>query len=176
MQEYPIKNFEGYTITKSGQVFSYKFRHYISEKYKHEMHQSPRGAKSNYISVSLSKNSKTHHADLHRLLAQTFLENPENLPVVRHIDGNSKNNSLLNLAWSTYKENSADRKIHNTNYGARGINQHCAKLNPQKIKLIRLLRDNFKWSYNKIAKLPNINVDYKSIWNIANRVTWSYAR
>lgn len=52
------------------------------------------------------RRSKPHL--LHRLLAETFIPNPRRLPVVRHLDGNCQNNALANLAWGTFKENSAD--------------------------------------------------------------------
>jgi hypothetical protein len=43
---------------------------------------------------------------LHRVLAQCFIPNPENKPCINHIDFDRSNNSLDNLEWVTYKENS----------------------------------------------------------------------
>lgn len=45
-----------------------------------------------------------HSFSVHRLVADTFLPNPENKPLVHHIDGNSLNNSLGNLCWMTKEE------------------------------------------------------------------------
>lgn len=45
---------------------------------------------------------------VHRLVALAFLENPEDKPVVHHIDGNPLNNTLKNLAYATYAENAQE--------------------------------------------------------------------
>lgn len=41
----------------------------------------------------------------HRLIAEAFLDNSLNLPVVNHIDGNKQNNCVANLEWASYAEN-----------------------------------------------------------------------
>jgi len=53
----------------------------------------------------LWKNNERDQRHLHLLLAKMFISNPKNKPFVDHKDGNSQNNSLLNLRWSTQSEN-----------------------------------------------------------------------
>ncbi len=45
---------------------------------------------------------------VHRIMADTFLDNSDNYPVVRHLDDDPRNNNILNLEWGTYKDNYAD--------------------------------------------------------------------
>lgn len=52
-----------------------------------------------YREVVLSDGKRDYSRLVHRLVAQEFVENPENLPQVKHIDGNKQNNSADNLIW-----------------------------------------------------------------------------
>lgn len=61
--------------------------------------------KDGYLTVGLSKNSKTKTFKVHRLVALTFLRNEENKEQVNHIDGNKQNNNIENLEWCTMSEN-----------------------------------------------------------------------
>lgn len=90
-----LEGFEGlYTIDRKGNVFSIKSRRYL----KHSM----RGL---YPGVTLSKNGMHKATSVHRLVALTFIENPQNKPCVNHLDGNKNNCHLENLEWCTYSEN-----------------------------------------------------------------------
>lgn len=60
--------------------------------------------KANYKRVHL-QSSRTVFRLVHRLIAETFLPNPENLPVVDHIDENKANNKVSNLRWCTHQQN-----------------------------------------------------------------------
>jgi hypothetical protein len=59
-----------------------------------------------YLVVRLSSPSKRATARIHRLVADAFIENPDNLPEVNHIDGNRKNPNVDNLEWVTSSQNS----------------------------------------------------------------------
>lgn len=53
----------------------------------------------------ISERCVTTTRDVHRIVAETFIPNPENKPCVNHIDFNRQNNIVTNLEWVTYKEN-----------------------------------------------------------------------
>ena len=64
-----------------------------------------------YYTVLLSKNSKRKWHFVHRLVAQAFIPNPDNLPIINHKDENKLNNEVKNLEWCDY--------LYNSNYGTR---------------------------------------------------------
>ena len=61
--------------------------------------------KNGYVCLTLSENGIQKGEFIHVLLAKTFIPNPHNYPVVNHIDENPSNNSLDNLEWCNYKQN-----------------------------------------------------------------------
>jgi hypothetical protein len=56
---------------------------------------------SGYLCIDLTNNTKKKKYLVHRLVAQAFLPNTDNLPEVNHIDENKENNSVSNLQWCT---------------------------------------------------------------------------
>lgn len=67
--------------------------------------------KDGYIKVSLNKNAKSKAYAVHRLIAGSFIPNPNNYPCINHKDENKQNNKLENLEWCTVK--------YNNSYGTR---------------------------------------------------------
>jgi len=63
------------------------------------------GTKLIYRRASLSMNGVVKRFQVHRLVAEAFIPNPENKPFVNHIDNNTLNNNVLNLEWCTHSEN-----------------------------------------------------------------------
>lgn len=93
-----IKRNNNYSINKNGEVRNDKTGH-IKQPFKNK--------RNGYLTVDLYKNNKSEKVPIHRLVAETFIPNPENKLTVDHIDGNRQNNSIDNLRWATYSENNS---------------------------------------------------------------------
>ena len=92
-----IKDFDNFEISNTGIV-----RNKINKKEKSQSYNE-----KGYKRVTFYKNGKNVNKYVHRLVAETFIPNPENKPTVNHIDGNKSNNNVENLEWATYKEQNA---------------------------------------------------------------------
>lgn len=92
-----IKGYEGlYIISNKGRIA--KVLH-------------PKINKDGYCEQGLVKDKIKKGKRIHRLVAETFIPNPDNLPEVNHKDENKANNCVDNLEWCTHK--------YNTNHGTR---------------------------------------------------------
>lgn len=99
-----VECYEGmYQVSNKGRVKCLKARN--SHGIKRESLCIPWLDKSGYKKHNLNKNGSSKLFKLHRLVAKAFIPNPENKPLVDHIDGNPSNNCVENLRWATYKEN-----------------------------------------------------------------------
>lgn len=91
-----IKNYEGlYAITENGEVWSYRANRFLKQKTKN----------SGYKEISLCKEGKNRSFLIHRLVAEAYVPNPDNLPQVSHLDESKDNNNYKNLAWVSAKTN-----------------------------------------------------------------------
>ena len=86
-----------YAVTDTGIVLSY------AQNNVREMSGSKRS--NRYHEVIFRMNNKIKSFSVHRLVALAFIENPDNLPQVDHIDHNKMNNDVSNLRWITNKDN-----------------------------------------------------------------------
>lgn len=105
-QNYLIKDIPGweglYACDTKGQIYSYRTNKFLS----------PSKTKRGYLHVTFTKDGKRYDYRVHRLIAMTFIDNPENKQQVNHKDGNKLNNYLSNLEWVTAEENIEHAKQH----------------------------------------------------------------
>jgi hypothetical protein len=108
-----IDDYENYWISNTGLVFNKKLKHVL-----------PGWIRNGYRAVALIRDKKARTYAIHRLVAQAFIPNPENKPVIDHI-GPKLNNNVSNLRWATYTENNYNRGISpNNTSGYKGVSLH----------------------------------------------------
>ncbi|MFF3146812.1 NUMOD4 domain-containing protein [Streptomyces sp. NPDC057927] len=120
-----INGYEGhYKISNLGRVKSFKYDKTRGRILKGNIENH------GYKMVDFRANSFRKRYLIHRLVAETFIPNPQNYKVVNHIDGNKLNNSLENLEWTTQQYNT----IHAFNTGlsdgmnwSKGVNQYTKR-------------------------------------------------
>ena len=101
----PIPGYEGlYEVSNYGRVRSFKWS-------SNGKILSPGKDGSGYLFVTLCKDGKTKLRRMHRLVAEAFIPNPNNLPLVNHKDECKKNNYFGNLEWCS--------SAYNNSYGTR---------------------------------------------------------
>lgn len=137
-----IKGFENYSITKDGEIYNHKLERFIKQT------KQSKG----YLSVSLHKGKYDCKKLCHRLIAETFIPNPKELPQVNHINGIKTDNRIENLEWCTAKQNTR----HAWNIGLR--TSKGAIFNYLNSKIVLNLNTGVYYeSMAEVSKLYNIN-------------------
>jgi hypothetical protein len=114
-----IKGYDGlYLISSTGKVYSCRNKCMLSASL----------TGSGYLKVQLCKDSDSKQKMIHRLVAETFIPNPERKKTVNHIDGNKLNNDVSNLEWNTYSENLKHAYKHGLNYWCEGKGRDFRKV------------------------------------------------
>ena len=150
-----------------------------------------------YNHVHLSKNCKGKILSVHRLVAKSFIKNPEEKPYVDHIDNVKSNNKVNNLRWCTPQENryNMSAQVNNTS-GTKGVYWHCHSkkwtaliknngklihlgsfVNIEDAKMARMKKANelFGEFVNDCEKLPKIKLKstvklFKTIDDLLNEI------
>lgn len=164
VQKKEIKNYPGYWIYSDGRVWSDKSQKFLS------YFENNQG----YYIVSLYQNGKDIKLRIHRLVAEAFIPNPNNLPQINHKDENKHNNNVNNLEWINHQ--------NNQNYGTR--NQRMADahkksivmLNKETLEEIKIF-DSLKEAaifLNKPNGMPNISRALTGQIKTAYGYCWKY--
>lgn len=157
----PIVGFEDYKINQFGEVIN-----------KHDKMLKHSTDRYGYKFVTLYRNKKPNIKYIHRLVALSFIPNPDNKETVNHINGNKGDNKLENLEWATYSENIR----HAYKLGLSSVHKQfgeksgTAKLNRQKVAEIRALTATRKYKQKEIAEM--YGVKRETIRKVTNNLSW----
>ena len=108
----PIEDYDNYFVSNFGNVKNNKTNRILKQG----------NHIQGYKLVDLSKNGIQKTFRVHRLVGLAFLENPDNKPMIDHIDENKANNNVKNLRWATRKDNGYNQgKQTNNKSGYKGV-------------------------------------------------------
>lgn len=105
---------------------------------------------------------------LHRLLAQTFIPNPNNLSDVDHINNNKLDNRLENLQWISHRNNS--KKAWQDGLYPKGEKNSCVKLKEYEAKQIKYGHQDL--TVRKIGQLYNVH--HSQVISIRSGKSWKH--
>ena len=122
-----------------------------------------------FVVVSLGSRDSKVLFKVHRAVAETFIPNPKNLPVINHIDGNKLNNVVENLEWCTYQENTK-HAIQNGLYKSppRGYHNPCCKFTKEQVDYIKKVYIPYDKEYGSRALARKFNVTHYAILKAYN--------
>ena len=171
-----VKNYEGiYQVSNLGKVRSLDRMVNSSNNFKRFCKGSllkNSFDKDGYCKVNLKSNSKGNSQRVHRLVAMSFICNPNDKPQVNHINGIKNDNRVENLEWCTLKENrqhAYDTGLQNGK-SREGEKNNFNKLSKDEINEIRKLYIPYKMTNRMIAKKYNVTTGcIQSITSQRNR-------
>ena len=152
MRKGKFYSLEDYIITDEGNIINKHNKHLLK----------PQPNQKGYLRVVIGK--KRYF--VHRLVAEAFIPNPNNLPQVNHKDGNKENNNVNNLEWVNNKQNrehAVKNKLH-----LCGEKCSYSKLNEEKVLFIRKYYNEF--SIKTLAEM--FNVSRSTVSDVINNRTW----
>ena len=153
-----IKENENYAISNYGRIKSLKRNKILTNK-----------TTGNYNHIILFKDNKKKNYLIHRLVAEAFIPNIENLPQINHKDENKRNNCVDNLEWcsSSYNINYGNRKRKVINAVKKSINQYS--IDGEFIKKWEVMNDAIRFYNNK-----HITDVCKGRRKVASGFIWKY--
>ena len=150
----PVQGYKYYEVSNLGRIKNTKLN----------LLKAQRLTKTGYLIVDLKEDGKKRTRYVHRLVAQAFIPNDENLPQVNHKDENKKNNCVENLEWCTAAYNNAYgthiERVRLTQGRARG--KSVVKLDP-------ITRERLAFYESVSAAARDVGVSKQAIdWGLAS--------
>ena len=168
MVEERILNILGidYIVSSDGHIYSTK--NIGRGKYHKEIKQ--RKNADGYMDITVGPNSFRTTRKVHRLVAEAFIPNPDNLPEVDHIDDVRDNNDVSNLQWISRPDNIAKIPHERNSKSKSGEGNSRSRLTKYDVQVIRNKYENDNMRISDLAK--EYGVGHSTIWNIVHYKTW----
>lgn len=160
-----IQGYNNYSVSNLGNVINNRTGKLLK----------PQKSSTGYFHVSLFLNGVVKIENTGRLVARSFIPNPQNKPCINHINCIKTDDKIENLEWVTYKENSDHAKLN----GRGGANVRPwdeinhppqTKLTPTEVKVMRLLYSTKLYSRKELSARFKISVSHFT--NIINYNYW----
>jgi hypothetical protein len=126
----------------------------------------------NYNFVEVHIDGKKKAKRIHRLVAEVFCNNPNNYPIVMHLDNNIRNNSASNLQWGTLAMNSQQMINEGRGNKSKGSKHYLSKLTEEIVLEIKQKYIPRKYTLTKLAK--EYGVSFSLIGHVVNNRNWTH--
>lgn len=162
-----IENYEDYFVDELGNIYSKRKGNLKKLK--------PILTHYGYYDIGIVNSKRKFRAKIHRLVAEAFILNPDNLPQINHKDGNKINNNVENLEWCTAKDNLKHARETGLNSSiptpnGRGTKNSRSILTEEKVLNIRENSDNK--THKELAL--EYGVAESTISGIIARLRWTH--
>lgn len=153
MNKKEIKEAPGYFVYEDGRVYSEKSKKFLSPSLNDNNGHG-------YLNIQLYVNGKRIMKKIHRLVAEAFIPNPNNLPCVNHKDENIFNNNVENLEWCNYK--------YNNNYGTRNerVSNILKQIQPNMKKIRGIDKEGSNFDFISVSEAARFTGDINHRPNI----------
>ena len=156
-----------FEVSQCGQVRSVR----SGKVYKQHKHQNGYMTIATYIG---GRFGKSLCIKVHRMVGEIFCDNPNNHPIIHHIDNNKINNNSSNLRWVSYSENSQMAHADGLITIHRGEDSKSSKLTEKTIRLAKKMVIPYSREFGVRSIAKTLGVDHGTLSNALSGKTWSH--